>query len=94
MLKKYPNTTYENARMVSHELRTDGVRSALLLTSPYHGRRALWLWRKQNPLLAVFMPPVVDTPSSVPQWHASMDQIRVIVYEYAAITYNWLRGWL
>jgi len=36
----------------------------------------------------------VDTPSSQPQWHASIEQIRVIAYEYAAVVYNWLKGWL
>lgn len=80
--------------MVHHELKQQGMHSILFVTSPYHGRRALWTWRKQAPDIAVLSPIVVDTPPSKPQWHANMKQILVVAYEYAAIVYNWLQGWL
>lgn len=94
ILDKFPHSTHQNVKMVSHELQANGVRSILFLTSPYHGRRALWIWRKQNPTLVVLTPSVIDTPPATPQWSASVDQIRVITYEYAAIVYNWCRDWL
>jgi len=94
ILDKFPHSTHQNVKMVSHELQANGVRSILFLTSPYHGRRALWVWRKQDPTLLVLTPSVIDTPSATPQWSASVDQIRIIAYEYIAIVYNWLRGWL
>ncbi len=94
ILNTYPKSTKENVQLVSQQLRNQGAHSILFLTSPYHGRRALWTWRKQAPDIAVYTPPVVDTPPANPQWSASVDQIRVIVYEYAAIVYNWLKGTL
>ena len=92
VLDKYPKSTYENVVMVNRQLSQKGVHSILFLTSPYHGRRALWTWRKQAPGIAVYTPAVVDTPAASPQWSASVDQIRVIMYEYAAITYNCIQG--
>ena len=94
ILNTYPKSTTENVQLVSQQLRNQGAHSILFLTSPYHGRRALWTWRKQAPDIAVYTPSVVDTPPANPQWIASVDQIRIIIYEYAAIAYNWLQGGL
>ncbi len=94
ILDKYPSSTYQNVVMVDRMLKSHGVHSILFLTSPYHSRRALWLWRKQAPDIAVLSPSVMDTPPSNPQWSATVDQIKVIAYEYMAIGYNYMRGWL
>lgn len=94
ILDKYPNSTYRNVLMVGQMLKSQGARSILFLTSPYNGRRALWLWRKHAPDIVILAPAVVDTPPSNPQWSNTVDQIKEITYEYAAIAYNCLRGWL
>jgi len=94
ILDKYPSSTYQNVVMVDQMLRTQGARSILFLTAPYHGRRALWVWRKQAPDIAILAPAVMDTPPGNPRWNATFDQIRVITYEYAAIADYWLKGWL
>ena len=94
ILNTYPKSTTENVQLVSQQLRNQGAHSILFLTSPYHGRRALWTWRKQSPDIAVWTPAVIDTPPSSPQWSSSVDQIRIITYEYLAIAYNWLQGGL
>jgi len=92
LLDEYPVSTYGNVRMVARDLRKNGARSIIFLTSPYHARRAYMLWRTQAPGISVTVPPVMDTPPARPQWGASMAQIRTIVYEYAAIAYNWYKG--
>jgi uncharacterized SAM-binding protein YcdF (DUF218 family)/glycosyltransferase involved in cell wall biosynthesis len=94
ILNKYPRSTFENVEMVKDILINNNIRSILLITSPYHSRRALWVWRKAMPELNVLAPMVIDTPSIRPQWTASLDQIKVIIYEYAAIVYYWCKGWL
>ena len=94
ILEKYPGSTHENVVFVKNTIVNHGVRSILLITSPYHSRRALWVWRKEMPELIVLAPPVVDTPSINPQWKASVDQIKVIFYEYLAIVYYWYMDWL
>jgi uncharacterized SAM-binding protein YcdF (DUF218 family)/glycosyltransferase involved in cell wall biosynthesis len=94
ILNEYPRSTYENVALVKEILTRNNVNSILLITSPYHSRRALWVWRKAMPDLNVLAPIVVDTPKEEPQWSANLDQIKVIIYEYAAIVYYWYKGWL
>ncbi len=94
IIEKYPRSTFENVVFVQSLLKERGTKNILLITSPYHSRRALWVWRKAMPELVVLAPVVVDTPESTAQWTASVDEIKVICYEYAAIAYYWCRGWL
>jgi len=94
ILEKYPRSTFENVALVKGTLTERGVKSILLITSPYHSRRALWVWRRAMPELVVLAPAVVDTPKESPQWGVSVDQIKVICYEYLAIAYYRYQGWL
>lgn len=94
ILEKYPRSTFQNVAFVKESLDKQGVKSILLITSPYHSRRALWVWRKAMPDIEVVSPEVVDTPKASPQWRSNIDQIKVICYEYLAIAYYRYRGWL
>jgi uncharacterized SAM-binding protein YcdF (DUF218 family)/glycosyltransferase involved in cell wall biosynthesis len=94
ILEIYPRSTFENVALVKNALARHGVRSILLITSPYHSRRALWVWRKAMPELVVLAPTVLDTPKESLQWSSSVDQIRIICYEYLAIAYYRFMGWL
>ena len=94
ILNKYPRSTFENVILVKNMLMEHRIKSILLITSPYHSRRALWVWRKAMPDLVLLAPAVVDTPKASLQWGGTVDQIKVICYEYAAIVYYWWKGWL
>lgn len=94
ILDKYPRSTFENVTLVKKMLVEYRVKSILLITSPYHSRRALWVWRKVMPELVLLAPAVLDTPRANPQWVATVDQIKVICYEYAAIVYYFWKGFL
>ena len=93
-LEERATNTYENVRFVDEILRDHRWRRILLVSSPYHMRRALLVWRKQAPDVDV-------TPAPVPQSQfydhtrgATLDQIRGILQEYVAIFGYWRRGWL
>jgi uncharacterized SAM-binding protein YcdF (DUF218 family) len=94
ILNQYPRSTFENVVLVKSILKKNNINSILLITSPYHSRRALWVWRKAMPELNVLAPALVDTPNDRPQWNANIYQIKVIIYEYTAIVYYWCRGFL
>ena len=94
ILERFPSSTFESVVLVKGILTERSVKSILLITSPYHPRRALWVWRRVMPELLVLAPTVVDTPKDSPQWEASFDQMKVIGYEYLAIAYYWYKGWL
>jgi uncharacterized SAM-binding protein YcdF (DUF218 family)/glycosyltransferase involved in cell wall biosynthesis len=86
--------THENVVFSQRILDAHGWRRILLVSSPYHMRRALLTWRKAAPDITV-----VPTPAPVSQfyahdWGASLEQMRGIAQEYAAIVMYWLRGWI
>ena len=86
--------TYQNVVFVEEILQQKGWRKILLVSSPYHMRRANMVWRKVAPEIDV-----TPTPPPRAQFYehtrgANLQQIRGIVWEYAAIVYYWWNGWL
>ena len=46
VLEEYPSSTYETVKLVKQKLDVARAESILFITSPYHSRRALWIWQK------------------------------------------------
>jgi uncharacterized SAM-binding protein YcdF (DUF218 family) len=93
-LEQRAKNTYENVKFVNEVLREHRWRSILLVSSPYHMRRALMVWRKQAPDVMV-----TPTPPPRSQFYdhvrgASLEQIRGVLYEYLAILGYWQKGWV
>ena len=93
-LERRSTNTYENVAYTAAIFRQHGWHSMLLVTSPYHMRRALMVWHKAAPALEV-----VPAPPPRSQFYdhtrgASVAQIEAIAHEYAAIAGYWLRGWI
>jgi len=86
--------TYENAKFVSEIIVQRGWRSVLLVSSPYHMRRAVWTMRRVAPEITVVPRPVPASQFYVHAWGANAEQIRGILQEYTAIVAYWWRGWL
>lgn len=94
VLERQSKNTYENVRYTAEIFRQHGWHSMLLVTSPYHMRRALLVWRKVAPDLRI-----VPAPPEKSQFYdhtrgASLDQVEAIAHEYVAIVVYWLRGWI
>jgi uncharacterized SAM-binding protein YcdF (DUF218 family) len=92
VFEKYPNSTYMNVEMVKQRLDKTNKKSILFITSPYHSRRAVLTWKKNASNIKIIAPEVLDTPSENLKWGISINKMRVVVYEYAAIVHNWLMG--
>ena len=81
--------------MFSNEiLDARGWHRILLVSSPYHMRRATMAWRRSAPGVTVIAAPVDNSQFYAHERGASLDQIRGIAQEYVAIAYYWWRGWL
>jgi len=93
LLEKKAISTYENVRYVSEMLHDKNWKSILLVSSPYHMRRALLTWRKIAPNVDVIATPVEKSYFYEHGWGANVAQIRGIVHEYAAIVFYWWKGW-
>jgi uncharacterized SAM-binding protein YcdF (DUF218 family) len=95
VLEQRAASTYQNVAFVDEILRDHRWHRILLVSSPYHMRRAMMVWRKVDPGVTV-----IATPSPQSQFYdhprpgATLEQIRGIVQEYIAIVAYWRRGWL
>ncbi|MEW5984330.1 MAG: ElyC/SanA/YdcF family protein [Acidobacteriota bacterium] len=96
VLESKAANTHENVTFVARILENRGWRSALLISSPYHMRRAVMVWRRVAPGTDVIAAPV---PVSQFYLHGAMqgptlEQIGGIVHEYGAMVIYWWRGWI
>ena len=94
VIAKVSKSTAENVQLSAAELKRKGAHKILFVTAPYHSRRAHLTWKKLAPELDISTVQVLDTPSSEPKWHTSLEMAKVISYEYLVIAYYWWRGWV
>ena len=94
-LENQAANTYENVARSRPIMATRGWTRALIVSSPYHMRRAMMTWRRIAPEIEAIPTPV---PSSLFYYREgigpSLTQIRGLLQEYAAIALYWWRGWL
>lgn len=93
-LEERASSTFDNVVNVGSMLRARGARRALLVSSPYHMRRAIMTWRRQSPDIAVTATPAPRSQYYLHDRGASLDQVRGIAWEYAALALYRSRGWL
>lgn len=94
ILEERAGNTYQMVVNVRDIARRNAFRQVLLVSSPYHMRRALLTWRKQAPGIDVVATPVPGSQYYSHGYGASAQQFRGIIWEYAAIVLYRSRGWL
>jgi uncharacterized SAM-binding protein YcdF (DUF218 family)/glycosyltransferase involved in cell wall biosynthesis len=94
VLETQGRNTYDQIIRVRDVLRARQWRRILLVSSPYHMRRALLVWRKQAPEIEVVATPVPKSQFYTHERGASLDQLRGLAREYAALAAYWWRDWL
>lgn len=101
VLEPIEGGTYEMLAAAERAMRATGTKSALLVSSPYHMRRASLVWKKLAPDLALipaeparnrFYGIRAGKTPAVWRWRASLRQVRGLAHEFAAIAYYRLRG--
>jgi len=94
LLEEKASNTYQNVRYVDDILRAHSWTRILLVSSPYHMRRALLVWHRVAPEVAVVPTPPIDSQFYEHQRGASLEQVRAVLQEYVAIAVYWRRGWI
>jgi uncharacterized SAM-binding protein YcdF (DUF218 family)/glycosyltransferase involved in cell wall biosynthesis len=94
MLEQRATNTLQNVKFVDDILRDRHWTRILLVSSPYHMRRAVMVWRKQAPEVQVVPTPVEQSQFYDHARGANLEQVRGIFQEYMAIFGYWRRGWL
>jgi uncharacterized SAM-binding protein YcdF (DUF218 family)/glycosyltransferase involved in cell wall biosynthesis len=94
VLEEQAANTYQNVEYTRRILNEHGWKRILLVSSPYHMRRALLTWKKVAPEITVIATPALESQFYTHERGASLEQIRGILHEYAALINYWWRGWI
>jgi uncharacterized SAM-binding protein YcdF (DUF218 family) len=94
LLEEQAANTYDNVRLTYQILEQHGWRRILLVSSPYHMRRALLTWKRVAPDVSVTPTPVPQSQFYLREGGASPAQLQGILHEYVAILYYWWKGWV
>ena len=86
--------TYDDVLKLRPLLDQHKWRRILLVSSPYHMRRAVGVWHKQAPEIQVVPTPVPQSQFYAHGRGASLDQLRGLAREFGALTAYWWRGWI
>ncbi|MEO5328900.1 MAG: YdcF family protein [Magnetococcus sp. THC-1_WYH] len=89
-----PGSTFENINVAATTLRQMGIKDVLLVTAPYHTRRASWVWQKQVSDIGFVMAHPHTELKVIPDREVSWKKIYSIAFEYIAIVYYKFKGWL
>jgi uncharacterized SAM-binding protein YcdF (DUF218 family) len=92
VLEEQARNTFENVEYTKRILHERGWNRILLVSSPYHMRRASMTWRQSAPGITVVPTPVPQSQFYTHSWGASLEQIRGILHEYVALLDYWRRG--
>ena len=93
-LEQAATNTHENIVFTHQILEQRGWRTVLLVSSPYHMRRAMLTWHRIAPDITVIPTPVEQSLFYLHERGATLDQVRGLAHEYAAIVAYWWRGWI
>lgn len=94
-LPQQVSNTYDEALLLRAYAQSRGLRSILVVTSAYHSRRALWVWRRvfQESGISVGLNPAPTGDESPPPatWWWHLRGWRSVAGEYPKFIYYWLR---
>jgi uncharacterized SAM-binding protein YcdF (DUF218 family) len=92
-LENTSTNTRESLVAVAPILRREGVRTLLLVSSPYHMRRASWDARRALPGIRILCEPAPCSHWRAEGWWRSQYSRRIVGDEYLKLVYSVLRGW-
>ena len=94
ILEQKANSTYENALFSKKILDKRNWDSILLVSSPYHMRRAQLVFDRWDKERKVIFVPVEKSEFYDRQAGVNIEQIRAIIHEYLGIVYYWFRRYI
>ena len=94
LLEEAAKNTHDNVLLTKQILDRHSWNRILLVSSPYHMRRATLAWQRLAPGIVVVPTPVPQSQFYTHDRGASLEQIRGILHEYVALIDYWRRGWI
>ncbi len=92
-LERVSHNTHESLEAVRTILEQEGVRRAIVVTSPYHQRRATWAARRCLHGIEILSQPAEPSAWKPEGWWKTARGRSIVLDEYAKLVYYVLRGW-
>lgn len=93
LLQDRSESTYEDAKYSAEILKTKEIRIIILVTSPFHMRRALRTANRQfGPDFKIIAYPVQNSRYQAKDWWKRHEDTQVIVWELEALVFYTLKG--
>ena len=86
--------TYDDVLRIRRIAQREGWHRLLLVTSPYHTRRADLTFRRNAPELTVLQSPIPQSDYYARNDPVTFRQIRGILHEFLSLLFYWMRGWI
>lgn len=94
-LPQQVSNTYDEALLLRDYAQARGLRSILVVTSAYHSRRALWVWRRvfseSGISIGIAPAPTGEQSPRPATWWWHLRGWRSVAGEYPKFVYYWLR---
>jgi uncharacterized SAM-binding protein YcdF (DUF218 family) len=95
LMEQHSRSTREAALRVGAIVRQHGIGSLILVTSPYHQRRAYLVTRRVlNDEIRLINQPADPSFWSPRGWWKHWKSTRIVVTEYSKLAYYFVRGWI
>jgi uncharacterized SAM-binding protein YcdF (DUF218 family) len=92
-MEEVSRSTHESLVAVRPILERENVRRLVVVTSPYHQRRALWAARRTLTGVEIVSRPADPSSWQPAGWWKSRSGRRIVLGEYLKLAYYILRGW-
>ena len=94
-LNTYKRNTKDNINFAGKFVKDIGLKEIIFVTDPYHSLRSKLIWKKYHPDVNVIFNPAIDRPNKTKvKWSSDIDHVKVVIYEYLAIIYNYFKRWI
>jgi uncharacterized SAM-binding protein YcdF (DUF218 family) len=93
-MEQVSHSTHEAMVAVRAFVERDGIRSLVVVTSPYHQRRAAWAARRTLANIRVISRPAEPSSWRPDGWWKTRRGRRIVFGEYAKLVYYGSRGWI
>ncbi len=92
-MERVSHSTYGSMVAIRPILEQERIRSVVVVTSPYHQRRAFWTARRTLRGVEVLSRPADPAGWKPEGWWKTRSGRRIVFGEYARLAYYVLRGW-
>ena len=80
--------------MVGNRVLEMDYKNIIFITSPFHYKRSMLIWNKNFKKINIYPVKNVSFYFNKYKWIQNLNEIKIIVYEYFAIVYNYTKGFI